>query len=312
MSTWPVAELGELIQFFDSKRVPFSSILRSKRQGAFPYYGASGIIDWIDDYIFEGRYLLIAEDGENLNSRKLPLAFLADGRFWVNNHAHIVRGKAGALDDVFLQQWFAQADISGYVTGAAQPKLTQANLRRIKVAVPPLTSQRKIATILSGYDRLIENHNRRIKLLEEMAQRLYREWFVEFRYPGHQGVPHIDSELGPIPQGWLVQRMHEVADVIDCLHSKKPEQRASGTGTLLQLFNIDSAGLIDLSTKFLISEADYKRWTSRIELDQGDCVITNVGRIAAVGQIPPGVKAAPGRNMTAIRPRSIQIGRAHV
>lgn len=202
MSDWPTVRLGDTIELFDSRRRPLSGIERSSRQGAFPYYGASGIIDFIDDYIFDGRYLLVAEDGENLNSRKLPIAFFAEGQFWVNNHAHIVRGKTDVLDDFFLRHWFVQADIGGYVTGAAQPKLSQANLRRIELQLPPLATQRKIAGVLSAYDDLVENNNRRINVLEAMAQRLYREWFVDFRYPGHENVPLMDSAFGPIPEGW--------------------------------------------------------------------------------------------------------------
>ena len=97
--------------------------------------------------------------------------------------------------------------------------------------------------------------------------------------------------------------MKQVADVIDCLHSKKPDAKPNGTGILLQLFNICDGGKIDLSKKYMISASDYERWTSRIEVTQGDCVITNVGRIAAVAQVPAGVKAAIGRNMTAVRPK---------
>ena len=214
MISWPRTSLGEVIDFFDSKRVPLSGLDRSKRQGAFPYYGASGIIDWIDDYIFDGRYLLVAEDGENLNSRKLPVAFFANGKFWVNNHAHIVRGKSGVLDDVFLQQWFAFADIGGYITGSAQPKLSQSNMKRIEIPLPPFKTQKKIAAVLSGYDDLIENNNRRIKLLEEMAQRIYREWFVDFRCPGHEAVPLVDSESGRIPEGWCFRPLSTLAKVV--------------------------------------------------------------------------------------------------
>lgn len=98
--------------------------------------------------------------------------------------------------------------------------------------------------------------------------------------------------------------MREVADVIDCLHSKKPKECSSGPGIFLQLVNIGVGGKLDMRGQFRISADDYARWTSRIELQAGDCVITNVGRVGAVGQIPEGVKAAPGRNMTAVRPRA--------
>lgn len=124
MGEWKTVRLGEIIEVYDHKRVPLSSIIRQERQGRYPYYGASGIIDYIDDYIFNGRYILIAEDGENLNTRKLPIAFFAQGQFWVNNHAHILRAKSDIADDYFIVGWFAQADISGYITGTAQPKLS--------------------------------------------------------------------------------------------------------------------------------------------------------------------------------------------
>jgi type I restriction enzyme S subunit len=183
--------------------------------------------------------------------------------------------------------------------------LNQDILQRLELRLPPIGTQRKIAAILSAYDDLIENNNRRIKLLEEMAQRIYREWFVDCRYPGHHDVPLRESELGRIPEGWAVRRLDAVADVVDCLHSKKPDAAEDGAGILLQLFNIGEAGVLDLSNRYMIRSDDYERWTSRIELVAGDCVITNVGRIAAVAQVPPGVKAAPGRNMTGVRPRDV-------
>lgn len=206
---WKPVELGELIDIFDSIRVPLNSRQRAERQGNFPYYGASGVIDSVDDYLFDGEYVLVAEDGENLNSRKLPVAFMACGQFWVNNHAHIIKGKKGVADDRFLISWFAQADIKGYITGAAQPKLSQANLKRIALTAPPYPTQRKIARVLSAYDDLIENNTRRIAILEEMAQAIYRERFVNFRFPGHDKVNLINSPLGKIPDGWKVVKVED-------------------------------------------------------------------------------------------------------
>ena len=212
-SQWEETTLGEVIEIYDHKRIPLSSRERRKRPGPYPYYGASGIIDYIDDYLFDGRYLLIAEDGENLNTRKTPIAFFASGKFWVNTHAHIVRAKSGLADDYFLMSHFEATDISGYITGTAQPKLSQTNLKAIRLRLPPLPTQRKIAAILSAYDDLIENNTRRIAILEEMAQLIYREWFVHFRCPGHEGVPLVDSDLGPIPEGWEVAKVGSVSKI---------------------------------------------------------------------------------------------------
>jgi type I restriction enzyme S subunit len=189
--------------------------------------------------------------------------------------------------------------------GAAQQNLNQGLIREFRIPSPQLPTQRKIAAILSAYDDLIENNLRRIKILEEMAQNLYREWFVKFRFPGHQHARFTDSSLGRIPEGWEVRELQEIAQVIDCLHSKKPQQIESGTRILLQLYNIGDGGKIDLSDIFLIADDDYQKWISRIEVRAGDCVITNVGRVGAVAQIPIGLKAALGRNMTAVRPVAI-------
>ena len=97
-----------------------------------------------------------------------------------------------------------QTKLKNFASGSAQPQIPIIDLKEVEIAVPPLSTQRKIAAVLSTYDDLIENNTRRIKILEEMAQAIYREWFVEFRFPGHEGVEMVESELGLIPQGWEV------------------------------------------------------------------------------------------------------------
>jgi type I restriction enzyme, S subunit len=213
-SHWTIVSLGDVIDLFDNQRVPLNSRERQERRGVYPYYGAQGVIDHIDGYIFDGRYILVAEDGENLNSKKLPLALFATGKFWVNNHAHIIRGKPEVADDVFLLACLNNANIKPFVTGAAQPKLSQANLRKIEIPLPPLPIQRRIAGILSAYDELIENSQRRIGVLERMARGLYREWFVKFRFPGHESVPRVASSLGEIPEGWEVKTIADVCESV--------------------------------------------------------------------------------------------------
>ena len=127
---------------YDGKRVPITSSAR--RSGIFPYYGASGIIDYVDDYLFDGDYLLIAEDGANLLSRSTPIAFEANGKFWVNNHAHIVQVLKKLIPLSYLKEYFNSTDLRLYVSGSAQPKLNQKNLNRIEIPLPPLNEQRRI------------------------------------------------------------------------------------------------------------------------------------------------------------------------
>ena len=184
--------------------------------------------------------------------------------------------------------------------------LTCKMFENIEINIPEdLIYQETVSNILFNYDLLIENNNCRIGILEKMAKLIYNEWFVKFKFPSHDKIKMVDSELGKIPEGWEIKNMKEVADIIDCLHSKKPKVLESGSNLFLQLDNIGKDGKIELSKKFYISNEDYKKWTSRIEVYEGDCVITNVGRVGAVAQIPSKIKAAIGRNMTAIRPKKI-------
>lgn len=141
--------LGEVTENFDSLRKPVKSTERAS--GRYPYFGASGVVDYVDQYLFDGAYLLIAEDGENLRSRNTPVAFLASGKFWVNNHAHIVRANHLA-DSRFLAHVLSVTDISGYLSGSTLPKLTQRAMNSIMLDLPPLPTQRAIAAVLGALD----------------------------------------------------------------------------------------------------------------------------------------------------------------
>ena len=211
MEEWKEYRLGEVVNILDYKRIPLSSVERKTREGGFPYYGAQGIIDYIDDYIFDGTYLLIAEDGENLKSKKQDIAQLAHGKYWVNNHAHIVESN-GICDIRYLCYILNNIDLSGYITGSAQPKLNQANLSAISIILPSLNLQEQIADFISMFDNKIELNRRINDNLEQQAQALFKSWFVNFE-PFKNGQ-FVDSELGKIPKGWKVGYLSEIADII--------------------------------------------------------------------------------------------------
>ena len=145
---------GDVTENFDKKRIPLSGSQRDARKGQYRYYGAQGVIDYIDDFIFDGTYLLIAEDGENLKSQKQNIAQIVEGKFWVNNHAHIVKSN-GLCDLRYLCYCINTMDVSGYITGSAQPKLSQANLNAIPLQLPEINVQHKIADFLQMIDQKI-------------------------------------------------------------------------------------------------------------------------------------------------------------
>ena len=181
---WRIRPLGELTESYDSLRVPVKDADRV--HGPYPYYGASGVVDRVDRYLFDGEYLLIAEDGENLRTRNTPVAFLARGKFWANNHAHVVRGNREA-DTRFLMYALAAIDISGYLTGSTMPKLTQGNMNRIPILAPSPEEQRAIADVLGTLDDKIELNRRMNRTLEEMARAIFKSWFVDFD-PVHRNM----------------------------------------------------------------------------------------------------------------------------
>ena len=183
---------------FDKKRIPLSSAQREKRQGTFRYYGAQGVIDHVDDYIFDGTYLLIAEDGENLKSKKQNIAQVVDGQFWVNNHAHIVQGN-GQCDTRFLCYLINSMDLSGYVTGSAQPKLSQANLNAVTLSLPTLAEQKRIVEYLYMLDQKIDVNRQINDNLEQQAQSYFQELFVDNADP--EWAIGTISDLGTIVGG---------------------------------------------------------------------------------------------------------------
>ena len=134
---WRIGTAGEIIEIHDSKRIPLSGAERSKMEKRiYPYYGAASLMDFVDDYIFDGKYLLLGEDGTVVDNAGYPILQYVWGQFWVNNHAHILTGKLG-FNVESLYMLFKQTTVKSIVTGAVQPKISQANLRSIRVVIPP-------------------------------------------------------------------------------------------------------------------------------------------------------------------------------
>ncbi|EGO7776775.1 restriction endonuclease subunit S [Enterococcus faecalis] len=132
---WHVDTISNLMENFDRKRVPLSKMQREKRNGVYPYYGAASLIAYVDDFLFDGTYLLLGEDGTVITKEGNPVLQYVRGKFWVNNHAHVLKGK-GYVSTEWLYLWFKQTNVSGIVTGAVQPKISQTNLNRLKVVSP--------------------------------------------------------------------------------------------------------------------------------------------------------------------------------
>ncbi|EHG23034.1 restriction endonuclease subunit S, partial [Selenomonas noxia] len=145
---WRGSKVNEIVEFHDAKRIPLSNAMRVNMEKIYPYYGATSCMDYVDDYIFEGTYLLLGEDGTVIDKNGFPILQYVDGKFWVNNHAHILTGKTGFSVE-WLYLMFSMTKVDSIVTGAVQPKISQSNLKKIALIIPPFD-------VLSSFDRIIQ------------------------------------------------------------------------------------------------------------------------------------------------------------
>ena len=250
---YPQPLLGDLVTNLDSRRVPLSRREREKRRGLYPYYGATGVMDYVDGFLFEGLHLLVAEDGSVERPDGKPFLQLVDGQFWVNNHAHVLKGSTNE-DTKFLYYALSTVPIRPFMSGSVQAKLSQGNLNRIPTPYPSSEADRcAIAHILGTLDDKIELNRRMSETLEAMARALFKSWFVDFdpvrakaesRDPG---LPQpladlfparlVDSELGEIPEGWEVKPLPELIDV----NPPRP-LRKGGVAPYLDMANMPTRG----------------------------------------------------------------------
>ena len=169
-----MARLGDICEILDSKRVPVTAA--DRQPGPYPYYGANGVQDYVADYIFDDELVLLAEDGGNFGSKDKPIAYRVSGKCWVNNHAHVLKPKQG-LDIDYLCYSLMFYDVSGLVNGATRQKLTQADMRKMEIPVPPLEEQCRIAALLDKVSDLIAKRRAQLDKLDLLVKARFVEMF---------------------------------------------------------------------------------------------------------------------------------------
>ena len=173
--SWEQRKLGDIVEFLDTLRKPLTENKRTK--GPYPYYGASGVVDHVADYLFNEELILLSEDGANITDRNYPVCFLASGKYWVNNHAHVLRAKP-KIDNNFICMSLERKDYSNYNTGMAMPKLNQDTCRRIPVDCPSYEEQKKIGDYFRSLDNLITLHQRKLDEMKEFKKGCLQKMFV--------------------------------------------------------------------------------------------------------------------------------------
>jgi len=316
-------KISELVDIFNNIRVPLSSKERENLNKMFPYYGAQGIVDYVDDFLFDGEYLLVAEDGENLRSNNQNICNLVKGKFWVNNHAHILKANDDNITK-YLFYNFNRIKFDSYVTGSAQPKLNKENLLNIKTCVHSKVDQQKITSVLSALDDKIELNNRINSELEAMAKLLYEYWFVQFDFPYDfrqskpadetskpQDIKPYKSSGGKmvwnkdlnreIPEGWESGVASDLFDFNPSLGIPKGAE-----AKYLDMNSIPQSG-------FMTLEPQIKEFAGGVKFQNGDVVVARItpclenGKTALITQLEENEIGFGSTEFIVIRGKSSQL-----
>lgn len=219
---WEKKKLEDVVEFLDGQRKPLEAGRRVS--GKYPYYGASGIIDYVEDYIFDEELILLSEDGANILDRNYRVCFLAKGKYWVNNHAHVLRAMDGNVNGFICEQ-LETFDYRKYNSGGAQPKLNQATCRAIIMNMPSIPEQQKIAEFLSTIDTVIEKQKETVSAWEECKKGVMQKLFSqEVRFKADDGSEFPD---------WEEKKLSEIASFHSGLTYTPDDVVDSENGTLV-------------------------------------------------------------------------------
>ena len=261
---WKKVCLKDAADFLDHLRKPVSSSDRAKMKGVYPYYGASGIVDYVNDYIYDEPLILLGEDGENILSRNLPLAFLVDGKIWVNNHAHVLRAKEG-VNRQYLCAFLESLDYTDLNSGTAQPKLNQEKCKNIEIYLPEFEEQTAIAEALSDMDSLISSLQKLIEKKKAIKQGTMQELLT-----GKKRLPGFSGE-------WKKERLGDISDIKDGTHGTF--QIVDRGYPLLSAKNVYNNHLDIAENESLISTEDYYSIIANGFPRKGDILLSCVGTI---------------------------------
>jgi len=283
---WQVRLLGQVVEFLDGQRRPIRSSDRAKISGVYPYYGASGIVDYVNDFLFDEDLILLGEDGENILSRNTRLAFKVSGKIWVNNHAHVLRPLDGMAID-YLVEYLESLDYEQYNSGTAQPKLNRQACFRIPTAVPPLPEQRAIAAALSDADGLIGALDALIEKKRAIKQAAMQQLLT-----GKKRLPGFTGE-------WETKRL---GDHTTLIRNGTTYAASLRDGVPITRIETISSGFVDLSR---VGYAKYSKVIENYKLQSGDILyshINSIDHIGKVAQVSDVQELYHGMNLLVIRP----------
>ena len=264
---WPMVELGNVVDILDSMRKPVTK--GDRKSGPYPYYGSTGILDYVDDYIFDERLVLVGEDGAKWDSGE-NTSFIAEGKYWVNNHAHVMRCHKDKIIDTYLVNVLNEMDLSSYITGVTVPKLNQEKLRSIQIPLPHLEIQQEIVSQLESYQKIIDG-----------AKQVVNNYKPEIK----------------IDPSWEITELGEVADVIAGQSPEGKYYNDNGEGTPFY------QGKTEFGDIYL---GEPQKWTTQITkiAEAGDILMSVRAPVGPVNITTK--KICIGRGLAGIRVKNIE------
>lgn len=272
---WQKVKLGDVLDFFNGKSIA------DRNSGNYKIYGANGVIGRSEDFKYENA-IILGRVGAYCGS-----VMYENNKFWATDNTIVVKPRINGIER-FYYYLLTHLSLNNYAGGAAQPLITQSIIKAIETQIPvKLEVLINISTVLSAYDDLIENNTRRIKILEEMAQTIYKEWFVNFRFPGYEKVKFVDSPLGKIPEGWEVKRLGDLTKKI----TKGTTPTTLGKAFMekginfIKIESIQEDGAL-LENKFAKIDIDTDNLLKRSQLEENDILFSIAGVIGRTTIIP--------------------------
>ena len=280
-----MARLEDVCEILDNKRVPVTAA--DRQPGPYPYYGANGVQDYVADYIFDDELVLLAEDGGNFGSKDKPIAYRVSGKCWVNNHAHVLKPKQ-RLDVDYLCYSLMFYDVSGLVNGATRQKLTQADMRKMEIPLPPLEEQRRIAALLDKVSDLIAKRRAQLDKLDLLVKARFVEMFGSFVYEHDR---------------WNVCEIGDVADTIDPQPSHRTPPISPDGIPYVGIAECNYRTCrIDFEKARKVGRNVLREHTERYTLDEGDFIIGKIGTIGKPFFIPAEQTYTLSANTVLIKP----------
>lgn len=301
-SEWLKSKLEDVVEILDSMRVPVNNSERQARiEGKseaelYPYYGATGEVGKIDGYLFDEELVALGEDGVPFFDHLKSKAYLLRGRTWVNNHAHVLKGWPSGFSNKLLLHYLNQFDYHDYVNGGTRLKLTQANMRKIPVPLPPLAEQKVIAEKLDTLLAQVDNTKARLERIPEILKR-FRQSVLAAAVSGK-----LTEEWRGMPAEWIERELNDVADnVVDCPHSTP---KWSDKGKYCVKTTAFNPFYLDLSEQGFVSDEVFAERIQRLKPEPGDILYSREGTVGIACQIPPDIELCLGQRMVLIRASS--------